>query len=56
MCFESRIICFVLLIVFLFHRIQAVWSFHHKKAEQLTLGEMVLLVKDGVMNIREMGR
>jgi uncharacterized membrane protein YcaP (DUF421 family) len=46
----------LLVVVFIFHRIQAIWAFHNRKAEQVILGSMVMLIKDGILQIDELNR
>lgn len=46
---------FVLLaVVFLLERLQMIWSFHNSKVESTLLGKMVLIVKDGVLQKKQM--
>jgi uncharacterized membrane protein YcaP (DUF421 family) len=46
----------LLILMFIFHRIQAIWTFHNRKAEQMILGKMVMLVKDGILQVEELDR
>jgi uncharacterized membrane protein YcaP (DUF421 family) len=47
---------FILFCILILHRVVTLWIYKNEKVEKLTQGTVILLVKNGVLQLKEMGR